>query len=238
MSTIDAVFIKGLMTNLYGVGLAVTSTALPIYNALKTDVIILANATTAPQTIQLPSITCVPNQTYIIKKTDITANVVTILPAPGYTINTNPVKLLTAPNDVVYITLNGTNWEIISSINGGAVVGQRMSYSLLQFKVLANDVAYIPISYFPWLNARYIAYTSGVIIFNVSITGQNLDVRFYDATNNVVLGGLYNINTSGIKSFSVANPASDCVIELQVKKTALGGFPSSYISGVSLEYDY
>lgn len=237
MSSSDNIFIPGLMTNLYGVGLAVTSTALPVYSALKTDVIILANAITAPQTINLPSVTCVPNQTYIIKKTDITANAVTILPAPGYTINSNPVKLLTAQNDVVYITLNGTNWEIISGV-GGASVSQRMSYSLLQFKVLANDTAYTTISYFPWLNARYITYTNGILIFNIAIIDKNLDVRFYDATNNVVLGGLYNISTSGIKSFAVVNPASDCIIELQVKKISLGGFPSSFISGASLEYDY
>ncbi len=78
------------------------------YNALPTDVIIFADASTAPVTINLSSPPTFKNQMYMIRKIDNTYNSVTITPSGGTTIDGNANYVLGRPDEVIYLVYDST----------------------------------------------------------------------------------------------------------------------------------
>lgn len=90
---------------------AVTTT----YAALLTDDVISASASGGAFSVTLPTAVGISGRTYLIKKTDSSANAVTIDPNAAETIDGVATYLLEAQHDHVRVTSNGTNW-----ITGGS----------------------------------------------------------------------------------------------------------------------
>lgn len=103
--------------NLQGLGLNTTniSTADSPYTASTTDVVIFADATAGNITINLQDNPILPNQQYIIKKSDSTDNTVTIIPPVGQTINSAATYSLIRSTEIVQIIHDtATEWKIIN----------------------------------------------------------------------------------------------------------------------------
>lgn len=112
--------------------------------------------------------------------------------------------------------------------------GGVIAYMLLSHRADAINLTFDTIAYFPWTSARYGGYSAGIVVFNIIYVNRAIEVRLRDVTNGVNLGSAI-IATSGVTSFSVANPASDARIELQIRKTVAAGINPS-ILGASLEF--
>jgi len=114
-------------------------------------------------------------------------------------------------------------------------IGSKINYTLAINKINIPQTAWITIAYFPWENTKFAGYINGEIICRVTIVDRNLDIRFRDTTNNITLGSLLNISTTGTKTFTITNPGSDAEVELQVQKINIGG-TNPTLTGVILEY--
>ncbi len=136
-----------------------------------------------------------------------------------------PGQVLTATSSTTAI------WVTPGSSGGG-----RKTYMLFSGLATAPSSDWNSLSYFSWINSRYILYVNGTLVYAVRIYGTNLDVRLYDTTNAVVLGSDLNISINGVRSLLVSNPTTDAVIAFQIRKSTSGGLDPE-ISGVSLEYD-
>jgi hypothetical protein len=94
------------------VGAKVTSVS-ATYTAAD-EYVILVDASGANRTINLPASSGVTNRIYIIKKTDNSANTVTIDGNASETIDGATTKVLTTQYEKVQIICNGSNWFIIN----------------------------------------------------------------------------------------------------------------------------
>lgn len=97
----------------------VTSTNLGIvqlksadYTAASTDDYILVSATSADVVISLPSAATVDGKKYLIKKTDASANTVTVDPNGSETIEGDSTYVLSSQYQLVQVVSDGTNWII------------------------------------------------------------------------------------------------------------------------------
>lgn len=92
-----------------------------------TDWIAFVDATAAPVPVTLPAIASVRELSFIVRKDDVTANVVTISPVGGDTIDGLASLVLVNQGETVELTApaRGTNWRITSrgslTASGGAV---------------------------------------------------------------------------------------------------------------------
>jgi ABC-type arginine/histidine transport system permease subunit len=87
------------------------TTAQTLFSA---DVIILANATGGAFTVTLNT-TFGNGQMYIIKKTDASANAVTVTPSAG-TIDGAASFALAAQNNSIIVVCDGTNWFVLGKV--------------------------------------------------------------------------------------------------------------------------
>lgn len=83
------------------------------YTITSTDSVILANATTAPFTVTLSTAVGCAGRQYTIKKTDVSANAVTVDGNAGEAIDGNLTHALNAQYQSITIVSNGANWFII-----------------------------------------------------------------------------------------------------------------------------
>jgi hypothetical protein len=89
--------------------------------------VVLCDATTAAVTVTLPAAaTAVRGLTFTVKKTDQSANTVTLAPAGADTIDGLPNRALTDPNDVLEVVTDGTTWRVTSA--GGSGGGGTATY--------------------------------------------------------------------------------------------------------------
>lgn len=149
---------------------------------------------------------------------------------------TSPV-VITSTNPVgsgqVLVTTSSSvaTWQPASGLGGGMI-----SYTLTNTRIIATSTAYQTIAVFPWLDSRYNGYSNGIVIFRVSISNRDLDIRLQDVTSATTLGGT-TCMTSGTKSFMLTTlPTADAQVELQVRKNANGG-GSPIIDGSVIEFD-
>lgn len=127
-------------------------------------------------------------------------------------------------------TSTGLDWKPSS---GG---GGRIAYPLMTMEYSAVDTTYTSIAYFPWKDSLFSGYTNGTIIYNAEISTRLLDILVRDETNAVDLGSDLAVAASGVRSFSILNPASDAKISLRIKKNIFGGV-SPIIFGIVLQFD-
>jgi len=80
---------------------------------LSSDEIILANATSAPITITLPTAVGVTGQTYTIKRINSGSNAVTIAAISGQTIDGETTTSLGDNGTLFKLISNGSNWFVI-----------------------------------------------------------------------------------------------------------------------------
>ena len=78
------------------------------------EVVILADASGGAFNVNLPTAASASGKIYIIKKTDATANAVTIEGAGAETIDGGLTELLLTQYDVAQIISDGTEWFIIA----------------------------------------------------------------------------------------------------------------------------
>jgi len=83
------------------------------FTADETDAIILADATSNNITINLPAVSGITRRHYVIKKTDATANTVTIDPNGAETIDGATTRVISTQNEAAWIVTNGTAWFVI-----------------------------------------------------------------------------------------------------------------------------
>jgi|GEM_PF-1381417 len=85
------------------------------YTATISDYSILCDASTTAFTVNLPAAAAIKGRIYVIKKTDSSANNITIDGNSSESIDGNATYLLTAKNKYIMIQSDGTNWQIISN---------------------------------------------------------------------------------------------------------------------------
>jgi hypothetical protein len=96
------------------------------YTATISDHTILCDATSAAFTISLPTAAGITGRRYTIKKTDASANAITVDPAGSETIDGAATKSLSAQWDWLTVQSDGTNWRTVSQTSatgGGTVTG-------------------------------------------------------------------------------------------------------------------
>ncbi len=275
--------VENVTNNFFGYGVNCTdiTTADSIYTAKLTDVVICADATLGPITIQLQNNTDLTGQVYIIKKCDTSGNPITILPPLGQTVNGAASLVICRPQEVVMLSHCGTDWPIIEDMvermlttRGDMIVrgddcvyrfprgldGQFLqtdstqplglkwvdlpsinntgqdpvTYTIVALETVAPTTTYTAVGYFPWLFARNSLYSSGVCIIYAEIANRNLEIRAQDVTNGVTLGSAV-IAATGAYSFNLINAASNAQIELQIRKSAIGGI-NPRLFGAAFEY--
>jgi len=143
-------------------------------------------------------------------------------------LNTNlNFKSLVSGNN---ISLNSTTEEITLNSN------DTYSFILSSVRIDAIDINFDSILYFPWKHSEFSNFKNGKIIFRVEIDNRILDIRAINSADNSILGQLEDINLTGSYCFNIANLPSDGVIEIQIKKSVIGGFDPR-IYGTVLKFD-
>lgn len=84
------------------------------YTATSADCIVLVDATAAATTITLPAAAGASGQLLIVKKTDSSANAVTVDGSGSETIDGATTKSLAAQYDVAIIFCDGTAWHVLA----------------------------------------------------------------------------------------------------------------------------
>jgi hypothetical protein len=72
------------------------------------DQVILVDAAAGPVSVQLPAISLMPNRSFTVKKIDVSANLVTVLPAGGQTIDGAASFVIASPYDARTFNSGGT----------------------------------------------------------------------------------------------------------------------------------
>lgn len=80
------------------------------------DFIVLADATAAAITINLPAVASAPHAVYCIKKVDVSVNAVTIDASSTEIIETAETYVLDDQYDTVWIAAGSAKWHILSRI--------------------------------------------------------------------------------------------------------------------------
>lgn len=83
------------------------------YTALATDDVILCNATAGAITVALPTAVGITGRAYTIKKTDSSANAVTIDPNAAETVDGSATKAIVSQNAAYTVMSDGTNWRVV-----------------------------------------------------------------------------------------------------------------------------
>jgi len=91
----------------------ITKTA--TYTATTADYSILCDGTTAALSVNLPAAASVKGRIYVIKKTDASANSVTVDGNASETIDGSATYVLSAKNKYVMIQSDGANWQVIAN---------------------------------------------------------------------------------------------------------------------------
>lgn len=110
-----------------------TTIASAAYTALETDSVILADATSAAFTVTLPTAVSVNGKILIIKKTDASANAVTVDGAGSETIDGSTTFTLAAQYDFVQIKSDGSNWVIIAQDTDTVTPAGTSTQTILSF---------------------------------------------------------------------------------------------------------
>lgn len=79
------------------------------------DSVVLVDATSGAKTITLPGAASVSGKQLKVKKTDASANAVTVAPASGQKIDGAASYSLSAQNKYCCLVSDGTNWFIVSN---------------------------------------------------------------------------------------------------------------------------
>lgn len=93
----------------------VTNSYTANHTATTTEQVLLASASGGAFTITLPTAVGVTGQSYTVKKTDVTANAVTIATTASQTIDGSANYVLYTPTSVLVVVSDGTNWQIMPS---------------------------------------------------------------------------------------------------------------------------
>lgn len=109
-------------------------------------------------------------------------------------------------------------------------------FTLSTIRIDAINTTFDTILYFPWKASEFTGFTNGKIVIHVKIVDRSLEIRAINSLENSLLGIHSDINISGSYSFSIANPGTDGLIEIQVRKLVDGGIDPR-IYGVVLKYD-
>ncbi len=137
------------------------------------------------------------------------------------------VPELTALNNVI------TNYIFISQPTLDPT-GASFNFCMTNLIYRANNTSFQTISQLAWVDSRYRRFVNPTFTVNFTIYNRNLEWILYDITNTTTLGTAI-VSISGTYSYSIANPSSDAVIELRIRKTA-GGGQSPELNSSILEY--
>ena len=103
--------LKSEINNKLDIPNVITKTA--AYTATDSDAIILCDASSGAFTLTLPTAAERSGKSYTIKKTDSSANIVTIDGDGSETIDGELTQTLSAQDDSISVISDGTNWSII-----------------------------------------------------------------------------------------------------------------------------
>lgn len=137
-------------------------------------------------------------------------------PGAGYTLVTTSTGVAT--------------WQLGSSVVGGG----NIAYTMTNNQTNVINTSYTTIGQMSWLQSRYSAYSSGIVIFHVEIADRNLDIRLQNVSTATTLGQL-TVSSSDTYSFAVTNPTINSILEIQVRKNNVGGI-SPLLKSVVLEF--
>lgn len=89
---------------------------------------------------------------------------------------------------------------------------------------------------FVWTGSRNSSYINGCLLFKVNVGTRSIEVRVVNATSGQVLGTSPTISTTGQHTLNLdLPPASDAMLEVQIRQTQAGGAPN--IESASIEFD-
>lgn len=110
--------------NFLGVSTGIVSKAFADtgYTLTTSDYTVLVDATGGATVINLPSASTVTGFIFVIKKTDASANTVTVTPSGGQTIDGAANRVLSYQYSAITLQSNGTNWFAIGEVLAGALL--------------------------------------------------------------------------------------------------------------------
>jgi hypothetical protein len=212
-----------------------TTYAITIADRNKT---ILADATSAPFTINLPAAATVGNKFRIyIKKVDVTSNAVTVDGNLAETVDGQTTYELNDYNDNIGIHSDGSNWHLISSQIRGTVLAKSSAYP-----VILNDNTKLVVC-----NATGGAFNVTLPAVNTVGSGFRVAVKKTDSSSNgitVVTPGVETID--GEVSFVVAvqyncyefvTDGVNWFIRNDYQSDDSAPYPKGYFSGIELSND-
>jgi hypothetical protein len=141
----------------------------------------------------------------------------------------------------------GTNGQVLQTDTSGnlswATVGttsKQHTYAIVPAEVRVKPITYTTVGIFAWNDTSYSASSLRTLVFEVADVGaggsnRGLDIRLQDVTNTSTLTSISSITSVGFKSESFTDPGANARLELQVKKSAVGGTNPS-IFGIQLEF--
>lgn len=109
--------LNGIDRGIKALRLTPTRTITASDNITINDGVLLVDATAGNVTMTLPDVVTEAGRTYTIKKTDASANTVTVLPTSPTTIDGAVSVVLTAQNQSVTVVASGTEWEVLGQAN-------------------------------------------------------------------------------------------------------------------------
>lgn len=134
------------------------------YPATLDDKVILCDATGGAFTVTLPTAVGNTDKVFVIKKTDVSANIVTIDGNDAEEIDGVITQTLSSQYDFFAVVSDGANWQVIAGIAGGGVVTLTATQTLTN-KTLTSPVINTPTINYGQGNLQSIRDTSrGLII--------------------------------------------------------------------------
>ena len=149
------------------------------YTALTTSSIIFANATDGAITVNLPTAVGISGRRYIIKKTDSSANAVTVDGNGSQTIDGSTTKILLNQYDCIEIYSDGANWQISSKKYDDAILTSKTG----NYTVTVNDCNGVTV----FTNDGAI----GAVTFTLptAVAGQRVSFIVVEAQNLIIVPG-------------------------------------------------
>lgn len=175
------------------------------YTMTATDTVVTADATAGAFTVTLPASASSTGLVYFIKKTDSSANTVTVDGNASETIDGNTTFALTQQNQVLTITSDGTNWRILNNnigtssfvsneTPGGAINGSNTAYTTASSYQTGSLKVYLNGQRLIGGGADYTETASGFTMAYAPATGDLLRVDY------AIYNSAYNVGTNSIIS--------------------------------------
>jgi hypothetical protein len=151
------------------------------------------------------------------------------------TLNVKTSWVLVHYDNYIVVGVTDVTFCLIGGSGMPSPAQQLATYTLSQFKIKVNNTNWTSVSEFTWNNAQYNTYINGIIVTGTTVINRNVNIRLRDITNNITLGQVLNVATTGPLIFPITNPFGNSILQLQVSKIGTGS-TNPIVHGAVLEF--